>query len=606
MRGVTSGGWAARVVLALVLLAFTCIYPYISVVNNPNENVRTYMTMAIVEHGTFRIDKIVERHGWVNDMAKAPDKKTGEHHLYSVKAPAISFAGVPVYWAFTKIAPRLGHPVPQASAPASELQWWFRATTFVLRLFVVQLPCFLFLVWLERFLRAFSRDEVLRLSTVIAAGLGTNYLAYSLMFVSHAPFACAAFAAFGLVTRERMLFPDDARGRRVSRAFLAGLFTGLATLLEYHALPVSAALAVWALSAFYRPRQLAALAVGGLLNVGALMFFQWRAFGSPLTPGHKMVENQAFAALHEKGLFGIGKPSFDVLQEISLSHSFGFFGTSPFMWLGLLSIPAVLLWRGGARFQREQARAATLAWVATMGLLWITVSAAINWRGGWTVGPRYLGAAPPFFAFGALVAAEIFAGGSIVRRTVARGVLGGLAIAGVLQMGVLGALYNTIPESVTRPLPQFVLPLVRAGFVPHHAGELFGFSSSTFWYVAIGAALVATLLAATVPARDRPLAWATRVLLVAAFAWLGLRPVFSTPAPSEGGDGGLEARRGLSRDWQPPGRDRITTLRAAAEQGGPSRACDWYRIADLERALGRVEDADRDEKRAGRARGECR
>ncbi len=70
-----------KIILSLLFVVFTCVYPYMAWVNNPNENVRTYMTMAIVEQHTFKIDKIVERHGWVNDMAKAPDKKTGESHL---------------------------------------------------------------------------------------------------------------------------------------------------------------------------------------------------------------------------------------------------------------------------------------------------------------------------------------------------------------------------------------------------------------------------------------------------------------------------------------------------------------------------------------------
>ncbi len=587
--------------LALLFLAFTCIYPYIGTVNNPNENVRTYMTMAIVEQRTFKIDKLVERHGWVNDMAKAPDKKTGESHLYSVKAPAISYAGVPFYWALTKLSPRYGTPVPEVGAPQAELQSWMRVTTFVLRLFAVQLPCFLFLIWFERFLRHYSNDPVLRMTAVVAAGVGTNYLAYSLMFASHAPFACAAFGSFAVITRERAQFPHDARKRRLSRAFLAGFLAGLATLLEYHAFPVSGALALYALTTFYRPTRLVTFGVGAMLCAGALMFFQWRAFGSPLTPGHKMSENPAFAALLNQGLFGIGKPNFQVFKDISLSHTYGFFGTSPFMWLGFLAVPAVLFTRRGAAHERQQAIVATAAWALTMFLLWLTVSAAINWRGGWTVGPRYLGAAPPFFAFGAIVAAEAFSGTSRLRRTLARGVCGGLALASVAQMGVLGALYNTIPENVTRPLPQFAIPLARAGFVPHHAGQLFHWTSPRTWFVVVGAMLVATLLAALWPHRDRVLSYLTRVVVFGAFAYLGLRPAFSEPLPAEGGDAGADARRSLTAAWEPPGRDHLTLLRPKAER----RPCLWWAIADMERGLGRVAEADASEKRAGRPRAEC-
>ena len=164
-----------RLVFAFFVLLFgiyTCVYPYITVVNNPNENVRTYMTMAIVENHTFRIDDIVTRQGWVNDMARAPETKmkaadaiafcnqmTGPCHLYSVKAPAVSYLGVPIYWAFT----RFSHP-PKLETPPDERISWMRKSTFVLRLFTIQLPCFLFLIWLERWLRRISGDVVLRLA----------------------------------------------------------------------------------------------------------------------------------------------------------------------------------------------------------------------------------------------------------------------------------------------------------------------------------------------------------------------------------------------------------------------------------------------------------
>ncbi len=592
---------ATLLVLALAFLPFAFVFPYIGVVNNPNENVRTYMTMALVEEHTFRIDKIVDRHGWVNDMAKAPDKRTGESHLYSVKAPAISYAGVPVYWAFTKLAPRLGLEQPKLTSPPEVKIAWMRATTLVLRLFAVQLPCFLFLVWFERFLRGYTRDPVVRLSAVVATGLGTNYLAYSLMFVSHAPFAAAAFGSFALTTRERARFPDDARQRRLSMAFLAGALAGLATLLEYHALPVSAALALYALGTFCRPTRLVAFGFGATLNAAALMLFQWRAFGSPLTPGHKMVENQAFAALHEKGLFGISKPNLDVLGEISVSRSFGFFGTSPFMWLGLLAIPAVILAARGAAFQRAQQRAAVFGFALAMGLLWVTVSAAIIWRGGWTVGPRYLGAAPPFFAFGAVIALERL-DGSVALRALRRGAASGLAFASVASIGLVGMLYNTLPEDVTRPLPQVVIPAWKAGFVPHHVGELFGHPGRGAWYVIAVAALLAALVPALIPLREGAFEYVGRLLLVCVFAALGLRPAFSEPLPTEGGDGGLSTRRMFANEWEPAGRDAITELRAQASRS----PCDWFRVADLERAMGRPSEAEQAERRAARDRAQCR
>ena len=105
----------------------------------------------------------------------------------------------------------------------------------------------------ERWLRRISRDDVLRWSTVLAAGLGTNYLAYAMLFASHAPFAWASFASFVLVYA-----PLRATYRGDKVPFLAGLFAGLATLLEYHALPVSAALGLLAVARYRRWRPVVA------------------------------------------------------------------------------------------------------------------------------------------------------------------------------------------------------------------------------------------------------------------------------------------------------------------------------------------------------------
>src|SRR5436190_23428500 len=90
------------------------VFPYNHATNNPNENVRTYMTIAIVEEHTFCIDKILNNFWWVNDMAVVPAKDPAEPpHRFSVKAPATSYLGVPVYWVWARvIAPRLGHRYP--------------------------------------------------------------------------------------------------------------------------------------------------------------------------------------------------------------------------------------------------------------------------------------------------------------------------------------------------------------------------------------------------------------------------------------------------------------------------------------------------------------
>jgi hypothetical protein len=295
----------------------------------------------------------------------------------------------------------------------------------------------------------------------------------------------------------------------------------------------------------------------------------------------------------------------EVLGDITFSHTFGFLGTSPFMWLGVLAVPFCLLSTYGTRKERRVRRFATLWWIITMLLLWLTVSAAINWRGGWTVGPRYLGAAPPFFAFGAVCALERIAGNSRIRRMIARAIAGGLAIASVVEIGLVGLHFNTIPESVARPLTQFTLPLMRGGFVPHHMGEIVGWMSPWFFYFVAACLLGAVLVAALAPSSDRWWSLAVRMVLGIVVCAVGILPALREPDPSEGTPG-ISVRNWIAA-WEPPGRDRITTLREQAERYGSRRPCLWYQIADLERALELQDESLRDEKRAaGADRTRCR
>jgi hypothetical protein len=119
--------------------------------------------------------------------------------------------------------------------------------------------------------------------------------------------------------------------------------------------------------------------------------------------------------------------------------------------------------------------------------------------------------------------------------------------------------------------------------------------------------LVGVLLAAFYWQRDRWWTMTIRAVFGLAFAAAALVPAFSKPLPIELGDNGVSALRNFAREWEPMGRDRIERLRAEAERYGPRAPCLWFKIADLERSIYWVMEADRDEKRAGTTpRAACR
>ena len=594
-------GVAAAIFFALVAVVFGSVFPYIGPVNNPNENTRTYTTMALVEDHTFTIDKEVREYGHVNDMARVP--KPDGWHYFQMKAPANAYAGVPIYWAMRKLAPLFGLHVPGDTASAPQRAAWLEAVTFALRFFTVQIPCLLFLVWFERWLRGTTGDVVLRLSAVLAAGLGTNYLAYSLMFVSHALFAVASFVAFGVTVDQWMEHPLVTR-RSAKAAFVVGFCAGWAVLLDYQGFPVSLILVVFAACVFRRAGPLLAMIAGGAINVVGMMIFQWRAFGNPLTPGHKFAETAAFAMEHARGVYGIEKPDLHVLGQLCFSRAYGFFGTSPFTWLGLLAIPFALFDGFGSPGVQARRRVATFVWILAMAILFVSVTGKTNWHGGWTIGPRYYGAAPPFFAFGAAAALECFAQKVHGSRPAVRAIAVGLALASVAQTGLVSILYNTLPEGIepsarggsAAARPHRVLPASppRAGGGDQRDAVLFR-PRVLRGRGALPAAPARRRVGGRMGAR------VVATLGVAAFA---LGPAFSVPAREEL-DRGSGTVGWLTTIWEPHGRDRITAARTAAERFGPRRPCDWIDLARMESLVGLTADAMRDEARAGSAGRSC-
>jgi hypothetical protein len=458
-------------------------------------------------------------------------------------------------------------------------------------------------------------------------GLGTNYLAYVHMFASHSQYAALAFLAFAFIEREWRRSRGDVRAMRASRAFWAGFFTSACVAFEYQSLFLTIVLSAFATLVFWRPwrvlvaalllfrgraarrrwtgahsltpTRLLAFAIGGALNVPPVMYFHWKAYGNPFTPGHQMLETAHFAAEHKQGLWGILWPTWDHVLALAVDPGFGFFGTSPFMWLGLSAIPLLLLTPKGPPSRRSGLRAATVVWAIACAALIGVNAGFVEWRAGWTVGPRYLVACGPFFAFGAACGLERIAGASRARRAIVRGVAGGLALASVLSIGTVGIMYDTLPETIARPFPQFSLPLAWVGIVPHHVGEWFGWDSTTLWYLVCAAMLAAPMVAGLWPAREGGRVYGTRALFFVVALAAGLVPALY-PAPPDASPLFVlhPSTRAFPPIWEPLGRDRITKLRNEAERYGPRRPCLWYQLADLDRVLGDELQANRDADRA--------
>ncbi len=544
--------------LAICAFAYLYVFPYQARINNPNENVRFYMTAALVEQGRYEIDAMHARFGWVNDAARHAG------HEYSVKAPGTSLLAVPGYALYLGTARLLGRPYDRTEA------------LWACRLFASILPTLLWLFWLHRWLSRRGYHPVLRDAVFFSVALGSLLYGYGMLMVSHTLSAVSAFGAFMLLCDVR----ERAEPCPPLRAALAGLLAAATTLFEYPGLPASVVLTLYALYVL-RPRgglrAISAYAAGGLLPALAMMHFQWRAFGNPFTPGHLMVENPAFRHALEQGFYGAVGPSLQALYGLLLDPGAGLFPLTPVLLLSPLGL--WLLWRERPR------RPEALCVLGVSVLTILAISSMNNWRGGWTIGPRYLALCVPFLAWVALIGLERWA--ERFEPHVLALALGAMLTA-MLASGVPSAYYPHLPPELTRPLPQLFAVLIAHGYAPPNAGAWLGIYGSASMLPLAAAAFCALLLCLRAVAGVR----ARLLLLVAALligACLSL-PLFMRPELEPGVP---QAVAFITRHFSPEGHDRAARLRATLRARKEVREQDLRRLAELYLAEGRVQEAAR-------------
>ncbi|AKF05999.1 hypothetical protein [Sandaracinus amylolyticus] len=558
--------WAAIAICAAVYLY---AFPYQPEVNNPNENVRFFMTAAIVDEGTYAIDAIRARWGWVNDAALY------EGHVYSVKAPGTSLMGVPGYWLYRRWCDLREAPLDRTTA------------LWVVRMTASALPMLVFLFFFHRWLARRGAPPVVRDGVFLSVALGSLLLAYATMFVSHATSAAAAFGAFMLLERAR-------HAQRISfgGAWLAGLLAAMCTALEYPGFVATAVLCVYALICVRPWHRLVPFALGAILPTLAVLHFHWRAFGDPLTPGHRYLEHAAFRELANEGFFGASEFSSDAAGGLLFDLGYGLFPLTPVLLLAFFGFPRLL----ARRRTRIDAIVALAIPLGTWGLICFMN----NWRGGWTVGPRYLALALPFVAWGALE------GGAWMARSLPR-VTGALVVgatgAAFLASGGPSIYYPHLPEAFTRPVPQLVRWLVRHDFAPYNAGswiaqqlgdELWGTRSMVPLFVLALLALVW-------------IAWAQRrltdrLLVLIGASFFGSTFLAPIVADDPNATGAPDALAYVVRFWEPEGHDVAARLEQRTESGDATPE-DWARLVRTYEEEGRRSEARSAERRARSAAG---
>lgn len=567
--------------LGLCAVAYLWVSPYFPGINNPNENVRFYMTAAMVENGSYEITPLRTRWGWTNDAAKYCGRMDrlcppgSDIRYYSVKAPLTSFLGAPGY--------ALYYWTTSASGGEIDRELALR----ICRLTGTVLPMLVFFWGFYRWLGARARSPLHRDAVFFAMAIGTLLYGYGIVFVSHSVAAAAAMGSFMLLYDAR-----HSGGVSIGKSMLAGFLCAAVTALEYPGGVVSGLLALYALFCIRPWWKLVFFGLGALVPTLIVMHFQWAAFDSPFRPGHLWVEESSLGVKHWEGFYGLVSLDPKAMVGLLFDPSYGLFLTTPLI---VFAVPGfVLLVRD--RKQRLDAIFALLCVLVT----YFVICGMNNWRGGWTIGPRYLATVYPMLGWAALRGLDAL--GSRLPTFAAIAAIGTLG-ASIVVSGIQSAYYPHIPPTVDYPMGELYSVLIAHDYAPWNLGRhFFGRIGTASMLPLAGVAVLAIAITIGSGALKRLGVLATAIA-APALAIAILVPLFGVGSeePPSYGDIAL-----VTRQWSPPGDDLASRLEVELRHDEHATAEDYERLVAVYLEEGRNTEAQRTQRRADALRTERR
>jgi hypothetical protein len=431
----TSTPRSVVVAAAMVVAALVVASPLHTPLNNPNEGVRVYTARALVEQHTLAIDAVSRDWGFIDDKARK-DGRT-----FQSKAPLPALLGAAAY--------AMVHPV------TGDLS---RPTLTRLCRVAVAVPVLLMLAvcwWALRTGRGDADVEAVQLDIVmVGLMLGTGVLATLQVFSGHALAAIAPAAVLALARR------GDVRDWH---HVVAGALFGVAASSEYPA--ALCAPLVWLVTR-RSPRAWRAL---GLASAGAFVALlpalvaHQAMWGAPWRTGYGFLDNPHYRPLVEGTFFGIGLPDPRVWVTTLLSPELGLFFFSPFLVLGVVGVLSL------PRARRVE----QLVVLGVMAAFLVFIGGFRGWRGGWSVGPRYI------LELAGILTVFVVDGARLLPIWLRWPVLLSAVSVGALHSGLAGAFFPHLPDVLRAPVGELVLPLVWRGFAPDSIPLALGLSSST-------------------------------------------------------------------------------------------------------------------------------
>ncbi len=446
-------------IFLVLLLCYTYTFPRWA---DPNQNSRLNMIVAVVDDGTFQIDKYVQN---TVDYAKV-----GEHY-YSDKAPGAAFLAMPFY-AGLKVV--LNLPVLDALVTRLSNSESFQSTLraegsgiykekvrfalaqVVLTFFVAAIPTAILGVLLYSLLAVFAVPVWSRLITVLIYGLLTPAFAYAGAFYGHQLSAVLLFGAFYLAFTRREYLP-------VGALLAIGLLLGYSVVTEY---PTAVMVVILFLYTFYvlvkqgRWLQIGWTMFSGVIVGGLWMVYNNTIFGGPLNLGYSYSE--LWVNQHHTGFMSLTLPYPAAMWGITFGVFRGLFFLSPIL---LLAFPGFWLW-----WQSGQYRAEFLVAILSSLTIFLFNASSSMWWGGFAIGPRYLLPMLPFFALP--LPLLFIKWGDRLWLKVLTGVLSGWSL--VALWGLTLAEQAFPADTIPFPLLDYALPNWLAGNIARNIGTVLG------------------------------------------------------------------------------------------------------------------------------------
>ena len=265
------------------------------------------LTVAIVKEHSLTINNTLPQiisKGWkIKDFARFDDK------IYSDKAPLGSFIAAPVYFVISKFTGNL------------------RITAFLVSLFTSGILTALTGVLLFRIGGFFTESDLLKTAVSLGYGLGSMALFYGTVFFSHALTAFLCTTSFYFLCRIRN------GDKSTANYALGGACSALALTSDYIAAVSSICLLIYGVE---RHKKYLITIIAFIAALLPLLVYHYLLFGSPFTTPYRY--GYLYTTLHEKGVYGIGAPSWSQLAKMLFSKWGFLFCNFPVVLSGILAV----------------------------------------------------------------------------------------------------------------------------------------------------------------------------------------------------------------------------------------------------------------------------